>query len=250
MAEGDYPLKIAALAVVGTIGVATIVVTQWVLPTVSASLNYENTVLKAKVSKAEEEKSALKQSGEQELKLHVSEKAEYQKKLDTLTFEAEQLKQQLFALLKANAFSSGIPYPVGLDKVKFGDSIERIYSAYPRDRIKEEGKTLITVSGVGELFAEIKYVHSYTKATQGSVFGVQYRLNRSDSASRKKLEIPVDWLEQALTKTLGNPRVVGSDDACLFWRVSDLESVYYKKSSDWFHVMSQDTYLAGCHHPR
>jgi hypothetical protein len=51
VSESEHPIRIAALAVVGTIGVCSLIVSQWILPAVTASLKYKNELLNEKLSK-------------------------------------------------------------------------------------------------------------------------------------------------------------------------------------------------------
>jgi lipopolysaccharide export LptBFGC system permease protein LptF len=246
VAEGEYPIRMVALAVGGTITLCTLIVSQWILPTMTASLNHEIVVLKENVSKQREGNAALKQTNEKLSQTIEDQRRQNQQKLDAFSAENKELKDKLFSSRKANNFLLGDPYPIGLDKVRIGDSKNKIFDTYRSENIREVGR-LINVKQGEEIFRDIQYRHSSSANSQGKVDSIQYHLGNMERLLDKTLTpVPENWLEQTLRKVLGEPFVVGLDNSCLLWKKSDKEVVYYILHSDWFEISGFVTYPPGC----
>lgn len=246
MIEKEHPLKLAALAVVGTMGVCTLVVFQWVLPTMTASSSHEISALKEKLTATNEESAKLRQDAERSFRRTEEEKRRDADRVAALSEENRALRDRLFQSEQANTFMLGDPYPVGIDRVRVGNVKEKIYEVFGHDSITETGRTL-AVKRDGDTFRRIHYRHSATRSSAGKIDSIRYELRSIERTIDESLpKIPKEWLEGALRKALGEPYVVGLDNGCLFWKKSDMEGVYYLTKSDWFEVSGFVTYPPGC----
>lgn len=244
--SADHPLKIAALAVVGTITVLSLIVSQWIIPTQTASLNHEITILKEKLAKESEDKDLLKRSGERLSQDLDGQKTQNQKRVDLLAAENKALRDKLFISEKANAFLIGDPYPVGLDKVKVGDPKSKVAESYRGGIVEEKGRTIV-VKHAGELFPNVYFRHSSDRKTEGKIDSISFDLGTFERIHDSSAKVPDNWLRDSLTKALGEPMLVGQDDKCLLWKSAANELVYYLMQADSFEISGYVTYPPGCY---
>jgi len=247
VSESERSIRLAAAAVVGTVRLCTVLVTQWILPTVTASLNHEIELQKEKISTKDAEISTLKQKGQQLAQSIADEKRKSDQRVSDLTGDVAKLKDDLFLARSANMFLKGDPYPLGFDKVRIGDPLSKINEFYAAKDKTENGKS-ITIKDASEIFRFVQFRHSSSKNSLGKVDSISFDLGNLGRIVDKSLpRIPKDWLEQSLKRALGEPFVVGTDDNCLLWKTSDNENVvYHLIGSDLFEVSGYVTYPPGC----
>jgi hypothetical protein len=248
VSEGtDHPLKVAALAVVGTITVLSLVATQWILPTQTASLNHEITILKERLLKESEEKETLKRLGEKLSQTIEEQKAQNQKRVDSLSAENKGLKDKLFISEKSNAFLIGDAYPIGLDKVKIGDPKSKVAESYRGASIEETGRTII-VKQASEIFMTVRFRHSSNRGTEDKIDNIKFDLGTFERIRNNSLpEVPKNWLQDSLRRVLGEPLLVGEDNKCFLWKTAANEPVYYLLEADSFQISGYVTYPPGCY---
>jgi hypothetical protein len=221
-------------------------VSQWILPTQTASLNHEIAILKEKLSKESEEKESLKRSGEKLSQTIEEQKTQNQKRVDSLSVENKEIKDKLFISEKSNAFLISDAYPIGLDKVKIGDPKSKVAESYRGANIGETGRTII-VKHASEVFLTVRF-HSSDRSTEGKIDSIQFDLGTFERIRNKSLpEVPKSWLQDSLRKVLGEPLLVGEDDKCLLWKTAANEPVYYLLEADWFEISGYVTYPPGCY---
>jgi hypothetical protein len=242
----DHPIKVAALAVVGTVTILSLIVSQWIVPTQTASLNHEVTLLKEQLSKQIEETELLKRSAKNISQTVEEQKAQTQRRIDLLVEENKQLKEKLFVSEQSNAFLIGDAYPIGLDRVKIGDPKDKVAELYRGARIDERGKT-ITVKHVNEVFLSARFHHSSARGTDGRIDSITFDLGTFERIRDSLPRIPKSWLEDSLRKALGEPFQVGEDNKCLLWKTSANEPVYYLLEDDSFVISGYVTYPPGCY---
>lgn len=242
----DHPLKIAALAVAGTITILSLVVSQWILPTQTASLNHEITILKEKLSKESEEKELLKRSSEKLSQITDEQKTQNQKRLDSFAAENKELKEKLFISEKSNVFLVGDAYPIGLDKVKIGDPMRKVAESYQGASTEEKGRTIV-VKHASELFLNVYFRNSSERATDGKIDSIVFDLGTFERIRNSSAKVPKNWLQDSLRKVLGEPLLVGEDDKCLLWKTAANEPVYYLLDADSFQISGYVTYPPGCY---
>lgn len=245
MAE-EHPLKLAAIAVVGTITVGTLVVTQWIVPTLTASLSHELTLAKEKASATQVEIATIKSEREKLSAAIEDEKSKAQKESVALLAENKVLKEKLFNAEKVNSFLKGDPYPVGLDKIKLGESKDKVLTIYQGANLVETPRS-VRIKQTNDLFREIRYNHSARKPGEGKIESIQYDLGTLDRIRDRNLPtVPKNWLAESLAKALGEPDVIGLDNDCLVWKIADNAVVYYVKDTDWFEINGLATYPPAC----
>lgn len=243
----DHPLKLAALAVVGTITICSVVVSQWILPPQLATLNHEIIILKEKLSKESEEKESLKRSGEKLSQIIEEQKTQNQKQVDSLSAENKKLKDKLFISDKSNAFLIGDAYPMGLDKVKIGDSKSKVAESYQGANIEEKGRTII-VKRASEVFLNVRFRHSSSPRTEGKIDSIDFDLGTFERIRDNSLpKVPESWLQDSLRKALGEPFLIGEDSKCLLWKTAANDPVYYLLEADSFEISGYVTYPPGCY---
>ncbi|TIT65940.1 MAG: hypothetical protein E5W90_14085 [Mesorhizobium sp.] len=253
MANAEHPLKVAALAAVGTFGVLTAIVTQWVLPTVTASLSHDIDVLKESLA-AEAQKNKELQSENAALLTQVEdgkraleiEKSALKPRYEAYSKELVGLKEQISALRLSSLFTPENPYPLGFDGIRIGDPIDKIYEAY-RGKNIEKLNTLVSVDTGNEPFLRLIFQHSRTKETAGKVVSITFSYQKVKRLLNSELpRISDHWLEDSLVRNLGKPYVVGPENDCLLWRPNRNEVVYYVKGTDDFDVSGFVVMPPGC----
>ncbi|HEX5330428.1 hypothetical protein [Sulfuricurvum sp.] len=128
-----HPLVVVVLAVAGTFGFSY----QFVLPIMTAKM--QNDVDKIP--------SYEKQIKEDKVKI-----SELNKKL-------KQSESQLAITQNANLFTRDDPYPVGLGKIRIGDSIENLITIYGVESLeKKDGYW--TIKNVNSIFNDITYYYN------------------------------------------------------------------------------------------
>lgn len=245
MAENEHPIKLAAIAVVGTLGVCTAVGSQWVLPTMTAHLTHENDLLKQKLEKATEDNNAQRGLDAQRLRDLQGQLDAEDAKLMQRSAQISEMEKKLHALQTLNMFMKGDAYPIGLDQVRLGDPSTKVMDIFKGDQIRENRRAL-TVVRPGELFRDISFRHSTTKETQGKVESIRFSYNALARIIAGAPKLPDGWLESILKKALGDPRVIGEGNDCLLWFMSDKELVYYRLRDDGFQIGGLVAYPAGC----
>lgn len=245
MAEREYPIKTAAVSVAATVGLLTVLVYQWVLPTHTAALSYQNTLLQDQLVVANTDHAASERRSSEQIGALMSELSTRNKDVITMTSEIESLHSRVFELERSNIFSAGVPYPVGLDRVKIGDPIELVSERYVGAKIEvNEYSSMVKESS--DIFRLVIYRHSFSDETAGVVDSVDYEIFNVGRIIDDLPRIPEDWLERSLTRSLGEPFVVGRRDDCLLWKYSKEEVVYYLRGSDSFTVSGMVSVPAGC----
>ena len=253
MASTEHPLKMAALAVVGTFGVLTAVVTQWVIPTVTASLSHDIDVLKERLAvevqknkDLHDEKIRLLAEVEAGKKDLEAEKSALRPRYTAYAKEIDDLREEISTLRMSNLFTPENPYPLGLDRVRIGDPIDKIDDAYNGKKI-DKRNTTITVETAEEPFLMMVFNHSSSKETNGKIVGITYSYQKLKRIIHSNLpRISENWLEDSLLRNFGEPYVVGPENDCLLWKVNQEEIVYYLKGDDDFFVSGLVLIPAGC----
>lgn len=244
----DHPLTLCAAGVVATVGVCTVATFQWIVPTMTASLTHSAELLKEGLKKRDDDKHGLERqiNGLKNQITNLNKEVEDFRKVIALKDKSiAKLKTELFESQKANIFTAKSPYPMGLDKVKIGDPIEKIAEAYPFET-NSNNNSWISVKLPSEVFTRIGFNHSYE--VQGKVEAITFDLGRFRGMLQQEPPvIPDGWLEQMLTRSLGEPILIGVDDDCLVW-LEDKKSnvmIFYKRG-DTNYMVSTSLLPGGC----
>ncbi|TGV90027.1 hypothetical protein EN801_020435 [Mesorhizobium sp. M00.F.Ca.ET.158.01.1.1] len=253
MAQTEHPIKAAAVAVGGTIGVMTLLFTGIVLPTMTASrdnkidaLGTDITSLKAKVSGLENNVAAGQQALNDLRQASDEERRKNKKTIEDLNSEIKGLQDQLFTSQQTNIFFKGDPYPVGFDKIKLGDSKDKIMSVFPSGAMSDSGHQITIEDTSAPIFRIMKFKHYDEKAPSWTVDSIDIKYDDIGRILDHSPKIPKNWLKDALVKTLGDPFVVGIEEQCSLWKVGKDAVVYYINNQDWFEISGFVTYPGGC----
>lgn len=244
----EHPLAICAIAVAGTIGVCTAITFQWVVPTMTASIVHTSDMLAERVAELEKQKADLSE------KLAGSgvELAQARRASADAIAQREahiaQLQDELFDSQRVNAFATGYPYPVGLDKVKLGDPIQRITEIY--QKVDYESKSYRAVKTGEKLFTDISFSFGRSE-NSGKIEGVRFVLGSNVMRKYSKEGLPTvpdGWLESALKRALGsNPKIIGPEEDCLVWALDNPKIlVYYNRDGDDYFI-SEKLSPGGCY---
>ena len=116
----------------------------------------------------------------------------------------------------ANTFISGSPYPIGLESVRIGTTLEEIERKFPEGRIKKE-KRYWSIAAPGSVVEEVALYANTTEIK--SVVGQLLFWVSSDAAKDP------DFLKQKLSHALGTPTepMPGHYE----WRLSDAGGVFF-----------------------
>ncbi|MER9450107.1 hypothetical protein [Mesorhizobium sp. M0254] len=253
MAETDHPIRAAAVAVGGTIGVMTLLFTGIVLPTMTASrdnkieslsteigtLKENVTDLLNKISAGQRTISDLQAASGQDRNIN-------QKKMDDLNATIATLKDELFFALKANIFVKGDPYPVGLDEIQLGDSIDKVIGMFASGKMSDSGHQFVFEDKSAPIFRKIRFKHYDEKAPSWTVDSIDFDYDGIGRILDKSPKIPKEWLKNALVKALGEPFVIGLENQCSVWKVGKDSVVYYLEGEDWFQISGFVTTPGGC----
>jgi hypothetical protein len=148
-----------------------------------------------------------------------------------------QLQMELFESQKGNIFMSGSPYPIGFDKIKLGDPIEKIAEAYPYEN-QSKSSSSILLDPSSDIFRWMRFEHDRGKV-KGKVDSVSFDTGTLRSFGKNpKPPLPDRWIETALTRALGEPIVrIGVDEKCIVWKVED------EQKSFVFHVEGETDFI-------
>lgn len=178
----EHPIKHAAIAVAGTIGVATVVVTQWIIPTMTASLAHNVELVKDELANEIKKNTDLIQAAKVDHQRDADKISDLTSAIDRLNKQVAQLKSEgdslrdrLFSSQNASMFAAGNPYPVGFDKIHIGDSKEKVKAVYPEEDVTEHDD-YFTVAAHDQVFTRIIYRHSFSKKDLGKVDGITFEL--------------------------------------------------------------------------
>lgn len=176
----DHPVIVAALSFAGTMVFAM----QIVIPIYTATLQNEIASLRKDLEAAGVTKD----------------------RISKLESELKDTKLKLADAESANTFSPGDPYPVGINQVKIGDSLDLVaglYSQYQIDR-----KTgYWSVNNPNTVFSNVTFYfdrNSKDKKIHQLLFFMRY-------------DAPPDLIISKLIGALGQP-FVGASPKCLFWK--------------------------------
>ncbi|HZF71673.1 hypothetical protein [Sulfuricurvum sp.] len=128
-----HPLVVIALAVIGTFGFSY----QFVLPIMTAKLQND-------VDKIPGYEKQIKEDNV---------------KIDELNKKLQQIESQLAIAQNANLFTHDDPYPIGLGKLRIGDSIDNLIAIYgEKDLEKKEGFWII--KNIHSVFNRVIYYYN------------------------------------------------------------------------------------------
>lgn len=128
-----HPLVVIALAVIGTFGFSY----QFVLPIMTAKLQNDVDKIPGYEKQIDEDNV----------------------KIDELNKKLQQIESQLTVAQNANLFTHDDPYPIGLGKLRIGDSIDNLITMYgEKDLEKKEG--FWTIKNAHSFFDEITYYYN------------------------------------------------------------------------------------------
>ena len=179
----DHPVIIAVIS-----GAAALVFAYNVLfPTLTASLQNEVTSLRSQVQEIRELKN----------------------RIAAMEAAAKVEKQRLAETQMTNLFALGSPYPIGLGKVKIGDTIDSILTAYPEAPI-DRHSTYWSVPQDHALFSQIAFF-----------FERDSKPPRVRSLLIHLRAISGDLLQAKLIESLGQPSSPGPKKDCFIWKVQD-----------------------------
>jgi hypothetical protein len=244
--KANSSIALAAAAVVGTIGLSTVVVYQWTLPTLTASLSHKIALLEERLSVETEATAELMAHNEALAARMIRERDDHRQQIAQLQDENNNLGRRLFESQIATLFLPGSPYPVGLDIVRIGDPDDKVLEVYAQGDVSAVGKRLV-VDGQGDIFLRLVYTHSYSDRTVGLIDSIQYDLANYQRIGNDTLpDIPEGWLEDTLRRTLGEPYIVGVEAECLMWNVKGVGLVYYLGGADRFMISDYVSFPPGC----
>ncbi|MGK7055069.1 hypothetical protein AB4853_01195 [Bradyrhizobium sp. 1050_B9_N1_2] len=178
----DHPVVIA----IGS-GAAALIFAQTVIfPTMTASLQNE-------VSSARSQ---------------TQEVAALREQLKKATEDTAKAKLELKAAQINNVFSVGNPYPIGLSKVKIGDSPEAILGNYPEEKVTKNVASYWSIKLDHATFREVTCFFDRPK-------------NLKDRKIRALLFFTTEQssgiIRDKLTEALGNPSIFGPKPDCAGW---------------------------------
>ena len=200
----DHPLAIAAIAVSGTIVLGVLLVKEVVLPVYTVSLQN-------KLSELSNVKSLLVETEEKAAKLQA---------------RLERTEKDLFAVQQINLFGLGNPYPATLDKVRLGDSVDAVLSAYPDAKVqKSDGYWSIELPK--SIFRYVAYFFDEKSETR-NITHISFKFG---------YKVPDSFLQEKLIATLGVPFVY-SQKGFFSWEVNGVAEVY-KPADDEFMIMRE-----------
>ncbi len=253
MAETDHPIRAAAVAVGGTIGVMTLLFTGIVLPTMTASRDNKIESLSAEIGTLKENVADLQSkitAGQRTLADLQSSASEdrniNKKKTDDLNTQIKSLEDQLFVAQQANLFVKGDPYPVGFDQIKLGDSKEKIMEFFPSGKLSESGHRIIFENKSAPVFRIIRFNHYDQKASTWTVDSIDFDFDSIGRILDNSPKIPKEWLKNALVKALGEPFIIGLENQCSLWKIGKDYVVYYVDGRDAFEISGFVTSPGGC----
>lgn len=135
----DHPLVIAVIVAVATFTVTTLVFREVVIPTQLASLQNQIAPL------------------QRDLDAQKADVARLNTQLQQLQDQLRTAKVQRDEAQAANLFAVGSVYPVGLGKVKLGDTLDLLPKVYPEEAIERTAAFLLSVRRQHPVFTDIGY---------------------------------------------------------------------------------------------
>lgn len=189
-----HPLVVIVLAVAGTFGFSY----QFVLPIMTAKLQNDVDKIPSYVKQIEED----------------------QVKIDALNKKLEQLESQLAIVQNANLFRQGDPYPIGLGKVRIGDSVEKLLSIYGENNIEKIEDGVWKVKNAHSIFNNINYYFDY-KSSKKVITHISF--GNSDLANQEKAK----FLKGTFEDIFGEPRAYKKKEFYT-WEVAG-ERIYLQK---------------------
>ncbi|MES0016157.1 hypothetical protein [Mesorhizobium sp. M0036] len=253
MAETDHPIRAAAIAVGGTIGVMTLLFTGIVLPTMTASrdnkiesLSTEIGTLKENLADIQNKLTAGQRIITDQQSSANEDRNTSKKKEENLKTQIESLEDQLFIVQQANIFVKGDPYPLGFDQIKLGDSKDKIMELFPSGKVSDSGHTITFENKSAPIFRRIRYNHYDQKTPTWTIDSIEFDFDRIGRILDHSPKIPKEWLKNALLKALGEPFVIGLENQCSLWRIDKDSLVYYLEGEDTFQVSGFVTSPGGC----
>lgn len=242
MADNDHPLKLAAIAIAGTLSLVTVIVTQWIIPTQTASLSHHIDLLEESLSKQKLDIEALILKQKELSELLDYEKSSHKKDVNEIRANNERLKIRNFTLEMSNAFALSDPYPIEFHKIQLGAQRDDVLKAYPDNAFIGKGRVLSIQNKEG-VFRRVSYI---SLTPDGPVDSIKFSLDRLGRVLEHQEKIPDIWLQETLIRVLGKPFVVGIDENCYMWRPSDNALVYYMVGADSYEISGFHTYPPGC----
>lgn len=178
----DHPVIVAALSFAGTMVFAM----QIVIPIYTAALQNEVASLRKDLEATGVTKD----------------------RISKLESELKDTKIKLADAESTNTFSPGDPYPVGINQVKIGDSIDLVESLYSRHNIDRKAGYW-SVKNPSAMFSDATFYfdrNSKDKKIYQLLFFMRY-------------DVPAGLVVSKLIGALGQP-FVGALPKCLFWKTS------------------------------
>lgn len=201
----DHPVVIAALSVAGALVFAQTVI----FPTMTASLQNENSSLRSQVQEIPALKENLK-------KAQDSAKAENQRMDEAL----KQAKSQLLAAQQSNLFSLGNPYPVGFGKVKLGDGLNTLINSYPEPTLRKTSQRYWTIKPDHPVFRDVSFLFDRPADLKDRrIHAILFFAN----------DLVAGTLQDRLIEALGQPSSPGPLPECFIWTLD--KSLFVKKDS-------------------
>jgi hypothetical protein len=143
----------------------------------------------------------------------VQEIAELKNRIAALEAAAKEERKKLVEAQLKNVFSLGNPYPVGLGKVKLGDSIDVIQSNFPEASIERITSGFWSVRYDHPAFRSVTYYFDRPKELKDRRVRLLL-LHASDGIS--------GVLKEKLIEALGQPVAPGPKPECFIWTVGKI----------------------------
>jgi len=125
----------------------------------------------------------------------IAKVAELQKSNAELRLKLDDTRSDLFRSEEKNIFLSGAPYPNGLDRVKIGDSIDKVFANFPDSAITKS-LYYVRVDNQHPVFNRIFYYFYGGTTIQSIAFGLDRR-KFGDAA-----------LKGIMVQVFGKPKVI------------------------------------------
>lgn len=190
MSDNDYkydiskhPLVVIALAVIGTFGFSY----QFVLPIMTAKLQNDVDKIPSYEKKIDEDNV----------------------KIDELNKKLQQIETQLAIAQNANLFTQDDPYPIGLGKLRIGDSIENLITYYGEKNLEKKDGFWI-IKNIHSVFNQIIYYYN-DESPKKEITHIYFE--KAIDLKRKKS------LQEILENKFGTPIRLKND--CYAWNLSN-----------------------------
>ena len=202
----DHPLAIAAICVVTTIGFCILVLSEVILPTYKERINNqlaELPKLRKEISRAE-------------------------KRIIELENEIKGIQVELISARNLNLFSTGNPYPSGLEVIKIGDNIDRVTEVFSASQINRNTDRYWSVTIQNSPVESATYYFDTTsKPKKIMMIGIFFK-NTSNSHKA---------LNRLLIEALGTPKL--ENDINLLWFLNGNLKVSLSKISASYTISEQ-----------